>query len=65
LTAALVLVTAGVVAWNDALTSALALAIGVLAGMRVTPRMSSAILARAAALLMLATATAMLLSTLG
>jgi len=65
LTAALVLVTAGVIAWNVALTSALALAIGVLAGMRVTPRVSPAILARAAALLMLATAAAMLVSTFG
>lgn len=65
LTAALVLVTAGAIAWSVALTCAVALAIGVLAGMRVTPRVSPTILARVAALLMLATAGAMLVSTLG
>ena len=65
LTAALVLVGAGAVGWRVALTSAVALAVGVLAGMRVTPRVSPGILARTAALLMLATAAAMLVSTLG
>jgi uncharacterized membrane protein YfcA len=45
-------------------TSALALAFGVLVGMRVTPRVSPHILARASACLMLATACAMLVSAL-
>ena len=64
LTAALVLLGAGSIGWSVAATSALALAAGVLAGMRVTPHVAPNVLARTAALLMLATAAAMLASAL-
>jgi uncharacterized membrane protein YfcA len=64
LTASVVLLSAGAIGWRVAITSAIAVAIGVLAGMRVTPRVAPDILSRTAALLMLATAAAMLVSTL-
>jgi uncharacterized protein len=64
LTATIVFVLAGDVGWRAAGTSALALATGVLVGMRITPRVAPDLLARTSAWLMLATACAMLASTL-
>jgi uncharacterized protein len=63
-TAASVFIGAGDIAWTIAATSAVALAAGVLVGMRLTPVVSAVILTRTSALLMLATACSMLVSAL-
>ena len=64
LTAAIVFGVAGDIGWTVALTSALALAAGVMGGMRVTPRVAPVALRRTAAVLMLATACSMLASAI-
>jgi uncharacterized membrane protein YfcA len=56
LTATIVFVVGGDIAWTTAATSAAALAVGVLGGMTLTPRVAPVLLSRTAALLMLATA---------
>jgi uncharacterized membrane protein YfcA len=56
LTAAIVFVVGGDIAWTTAATSAAALAVGVLGGMSLTPRVPPIVLSRTAAVLMLATA---------
>lgn len=60
LTAAAVFVAGGDIAWTLAGISAIALGVGVLGGMRLTPRVSPIVLSRTAAALMLATACSML-----
>lgn len=60
LTAAIVFILGGDIAWTAAVTSAAALAVGVLVGMAVTPRVAPIVLSRTAAVLMLATACGML-----
>lgn len=56
LTAAIVFIIGGDIAWTAAATSAAALAVGVLGGMALTPRVAPIVLSRTAAVLMLATA---------
>lgn len=56
LTAAIVFIIGGDIAWTTATMSAAALAMGVLGGMTLTPRVAPSVLSRTAAVLMLATA---------
>ena len=64
LTAAIVFAVGGDIAWSVAVASAIALAVGVVGGMRLTPRVAPAVLSRTAAALMLATACTMLASAI-
>jgi len=64
LTAALVFALGGDIAWPAAISSAIALAAGVLCGMQLTPRAAPVLLSRIAAALMIATACGMLASAI-